>query len=153
MKDSIFGETLPLAAVKKKKKRLTRKALVIRIGILCGLLVLVSSGAIFGLVQYQQYGKEVAQAQAGVQHLRKAETLLSTLSKNPFDSWSVNQAQQEFNSASSLFQQVSIDLNALPGISASIPGVGSKLAAAQHILPLAIEVSHMGELAGETGSV
>lgn len=150
IKDPMFGETLPLAAVKKKKKRLTRKAILLRIGILCGLLILVSSGTIFGLVQYQQYSKDVTQAQGGVQHLRKAEAFLSKLSKNPFDSWSTDQAQREFSSALSLFQHVNSDLSALPGISASIPGIGSKVAAAQHILPLAIEISQMGVLACKT---
>lgn len=149
MMKSIYGETQPLATV-QKKKRLTRKALFIRIGILCGLLFLLTGGIIFGLVQYQQYNKDVAQAQAGTQHLRKAETFLSQISKNPFDSWSITQAQQEFNSALSLFQQVGADLKAVPGISESIPGVGSKVVAAQHLLPLAVEVSQMGVIACKT---
>lgn len=149
--DQLMNREMPSFAIKKKK--LSRKALVLRIGILCLLLFLVSSGTIFGLVQYQHYNSDVAQARAGVQHLRTAEAFFSKLSKNPFDSRSVSQAEQEFHSASSLFQQVGDDLGALPGMSTSIPGIGAKLTAARHVLPLAIEASQIGVLACKTINV
>lgn len=143
------NETLPLA-VTKKKKRLTRKGIILRISILCALLLMISGGAIVGLLEYQQYRNDLSQAQAGIQHLRDAEASLSRLSKNPFDTKSIAQAQQEFSSALSLFQQVGASLNALPGISTSVPLVGSKVTAAQHLLPLATEVSQMGVVACKT---
>lgn len=149
-KNGPFARKAPSSEKKAAKKKLTRRALFIRIGILCALLLLAGGGAILGVMQYQQYHKDLTEAQAGVQHLRKAETFLSKLSKNPFDSRSTAQAQQEFSSALTLFQQIGGDLNALPGMSTSLPLVGSKVAAAQHLLPLAIEVSQMGITACKT---
>lgn len=149
--DPLLGETVPLASMKKKNQRkLSRKELIIRLCILGVLLLLVGSGAIFGVKQYQQYRTDLSQAQAGIQHLRNAETLLSKLAKNPFDSKSTTQAQQEFSSALSLFQQVGASLDALPGASTSVPVIGSKVAAAQHLLPLAVEASQMGVTACKT---
>jgi hypothetical protein len=79
-----------------------------------------------------------------MQHLRTAETLLKTLSKNPFDTQSVSQAQHEFAASSAAFGQVDNDLKSLPGISTSVPVYGARLSGAFHVLPLAIEVSQTG---------
>lgn len=131
----LLGETLPLASIKKQKKRLTKKELFVRIGILCVLLFLLTYGAIYGVLQYKQVS-------AGTQHLRSAETLLMGLLKNPFNTQSIQKAQQEFSSALVQFQQVSGSVNVLPGISV----VGS----AQRLLPMAIEGSQIGVLVCQT---
>ncbi len=134
----------------RTRKRRTKK-FFISIGLLCLLLCLLGSGTIFELLQYQQeYHKDLTLAQAGIQHLRKAEALLAPLSKDPLNSPAITQAQQEFSMALSSFQQVSTDLKTLPGISTSVPVYGSKLTAALHVLPLAIEVSQTGILACQT---
>lgn len=129
---SLFGETLPLAAIKKKRK-LTKKELAIRIGILCMLLFMMTYGIIFGVLQYQH-------VKVGVQHLHNAETLLTALEKNPFNTQTIQKAQLEFGAASQAFQQINV--NFLPGVSL----IGS----AQRLLPIAREGAQAGVLACQT---
>src|ERR1700730_13212200 len=81
MIDPIVGEKQPEPPV-ETKKRLTRKELVIRIGILCVVLIPLSSGIIFGVVPSLQ-------ALSGVQHLHNAEKLLVTLQKNPLNTQTI----------------------------------------------------------------
>lgn len=146
----LSGVSAPKApTTPREKKRRTRKT-VVCVSLLFVLLCLLSSGVVFGLGQYQQYQKDLSEAQTGVQHLRKAEALLTLLEKNPLNSQTISQAQQEFSLGLSQFQQVSASLHALPGISTSVPVYGSKLAAALHVLPIAVEVSQMGVVACET---
>jgi Protein of unknown function (DUF4012) len=90
------------------------------------------------------YQKDLSLAQAGVQHLRTAETLLKALPENPFNSQSVSQARGEFADAFAAFSQINNDLKSLPGISTSLPVYGSRLDAALHLLPVAIELSQVG---------
>src|SRR5258708_6964388 len=90
------------------------------------------------------YHRDLSLAQVGMQDLRTAEALLKTLPKNPFDAQSVSQAQHEFAASSVAFVQVDNDLKSLPGISTSVPVYGTRLSAAFHVLPLAIEVSQTG---------
>jgi hypothetical protein len=105
-------------------------------------------GAGLSVVGYQKYSgnynRDLSLAQVGMQHLRRAETLLKTLPKNPFDAQSVSQAQHEFAASSAAFGQVDNDLKSLPGITTSVPVYGTRLSAALHVLPLAIEVSQTG---------
>lgn len=167
MKKSMLGETRPLASIKrvkrsitedktlplkvvKRKTKLTKKERFIRLSILCAVLLLASGGAIFGIIEYSQYNYNMIQVKAGIQHLRNGESLLSQVSKNPFDAQSTSRAQQEFSLGLSLFQHVDSNLNALPGISTWAPVVGSKVTAAQHLVPLAIETSKMGVIACQT---
>jgi len=79
--------------------------------------------------------------------LRKAGTLMETLSQNPLDSQTVNQARQEFAAALPAFVQLDSNLKSLPGVSTSIPIYGARLNAALHLAPVAIELSQAG-LAG-----
>src|SRR5258706_7947816 len=110
------------------------------------LLSVVSAGlSVVGYETYNsEYQRDLSLAQAGMQHLQKAETLLKALPKNPFDAQTANQAQHEFAAASLSFGQVNDDLKSLPGISTSIPVYGSRLRAALDLLPLAIELSQAG---------
>jgi Protein of unknown function (DUF4012) len=90
------------------------------------------------------YQKDLSLAQAGMQHLRTAEALLKGLPETPFNAQRVGQAQHEFSDALIAFSQVNGDLQSLPGISTSIPVYGSRLSAALHLLPIAIQLSQMG---------
>lgn len=132
-----------ISAVQRKKRKL--KKLYIFVAPLMLVCVLVSGLSFAG---YQKYGPDyhnvLALAQEGMQHLRMAETLLKALPQNPFDSQSISQAQREFAAASTDFVQVDHDLNSLPGIITLVPGYGSRLSAALHVLPIAVEVCQAG---------
>src|SRR5712691_4553754 len=86
----------------------------------------------------------MSSAQAGMEHLRTAENLLKTLQNDPLNAQNISQARKEFTSALSALKQVNVDVQALPGISTSLPVYGSRISAALHLLPLAIELSQTG---------
>lgn len=112
----------------------------------CLLLCLTLTGvSIFGFQSYSTIDQNVMSlAHTGVNHLRTAETLLKTLPKNPLDTHTIDQAQSEFTTALTTFVKLDNDLKSLPTISTSVPVYGSRLSAALHMLPIAIEASHAG---------
>lgn len=132
----------PVAHKKRKRKKLYIFAAVFM------LICLAGSG--LSLVEYQKYSTDYRQdlslAEEGLQNLRLAEALLKTLPQNPFNSSAISQAQKDFTSASTEFNLVNASLSSLPGIITLIPNYGSRLSAALHVLPIAMEVSHAGVL-------
>ncbi|HVB22664.1 MAG TPA: DUF4012 domain-containing protein [Ktedonobacteraceae bacterium] len=134
------------------EKRKERKKLSLRTKfILIMMLVLVLGPGIWATIfAYQtlstDYHADMAQAQAGIQHLHTASTQLQTLQKNAFNSVAVAQAQREFVAAESSFTQVEANLSSLPSVSTLVPVYGGKLGSALRLLPLAIEVSQAGEV-------
>jgi hypothetical protein len=112
------------------------------------LLLIFLAGSVFSAFTYKTYKASYASAmntaQEAEQHLRNAEYLLLGLSKNPFNVTSVEQAQQQFRGAAADFTQLEASLQSLPGITTSIPVYGSRLNAAQHLVPLALEMSQAG---------
>jgi hypothetical protein len=132
-----------IPAIQRKKRKL--KKLYIFAAALMLVCMLVSGLSFTGYQTYSKdYHGELNLAQEGMQHLRMAETLLKALPQKPFDSQSISRAQQEFAAASTDFVQVDHDLSSLPGIITLVPGYGSRLSAALHVLPIAIEVSRAG---------
>ncbi len=136
-------------AVKSTKRKTKRLYIAILICIL--VCTIGSAGA---TVTYQTYSadyhREMSLAQTAIQHLRTGVTLLEGLPRNPLDAPTVQKAQHEFTSASSIFLQLDRDLKSLPKISMSIPAYGARLSAATHVLPLALEVSQVGTIACNT---
>lgn len=126
------------------KKRKSKKFYIIVSA--CLLLSLAVSGvSIFEFQRYSIiYQNDMALARTGAGHLKTAETLLKTLSKNPFDAHTVNQAQAEFTAALTSLVSLDNSLRSLPSISTSVPGYGSRLKAALDVLPIAIEASQAG---------
>jgi hypothetical protein len=112
------------------------------------LLLSCVAASVFSIFGYQMYNASYRHslniAQQGMQHLRKAETLLGTLLQHPFDARTVQEAQHEFTAASSVFNQLNDRLKSLPGISTLIPVYGARLSAALHLVPLAIGISQAG---------
>jgi hypothetical protein len=113
----------------------------------CLILVLLPT-AVYGLSLYQQYStqyhQDLALAQAGVQHLQNAQTVLKEISQGSFDQASIMQAHQHFSTALTDFSLLQHNLTQVPTIASNIPKYGSLLASAQRIIPLAIEVSQAG---------
>ncbi len=112
------------------------------------LLLIFLAGFVLSAFTYKTYKASYASAmntaQEAEQHLRNAEYLLLGLSKNPFNATSVGQAQQQFRGAAADFTQLQVSLQALPGITTSIPVYGSRLNAAQRLVPLALDMSQAG---------
>src|SRR5437588_9796967 len=90
---------------RQRGKVLEKKKWYLLLFTLLLLSVLGSGVAVVGTysASYQRY---MPLAQAGVQHLRKAATLLAALPQNPFDARAVGQARDEFTAALTSFSEV-----------------------------------------------
>jgi hypothetical protein len=137
----------------KSAKRKVKKLYIV--AIICLLLGMIgSAGAIIAYQTYSvNYHREVSLAQTGIEDLRIGVTLLEGLPHNPLNAPTAQKAQQEFTSALSIFLRLDRDLTSLPKISMSIPTYGTRLSAASHVLPLAIEASQTGVIVCKTLNV
>ncbi len=81
-----------------------------------------------------------------MQHLRAAASLLATVPQHPFEIAIIRHAQSEFASARSAFSVVSTNLQALPGISTSLPTYGSRLHTALYLAAAATNIAQAGSL-------
>lgn len=128
---------------KWKKRRVSRRKLI-----LCVLAIILCASVAPIIHLYQgfagQYASAMSLAQGGAQHLENAITMLKTLPNNPFDTHTISQSQNEFASAGADFNLLDQQLHSLPGISTSAPVVGTRLSAALHVLPVAVEASQLG---------
>lgn len=122
-----------------KKRRVNRFFLLILI-----LLLICLSGAGASFVGYHTYRSDMAQAQIGIHDLQTALSLMQSLSKEPFNTATITQAQHEFVAASAIFGQLNAQVQWLPSGLSAIPVYGTRVSAAQHLLPLALEVSQAG---------
>src|SRR5438874_11890084 len=112
------------------------------------LLFLFLASSILSVVGYQTYNtryhNDLSLAQAGIQHLQKAETLMATWSQEPLDAQITAQAKQEFASALKTFSMLNTDLQSLPVYARQVPVYGTRVSAALHIAPLVITLSQAG---------
>ncbi|HEV2660381.1 MAG TPA: hypothetical protein VGU68_07240, partial [Ktedonobacteraceae bacterium] len=97
-------ESQPLQG-RGKKWRPNKRQVVI--GVLLFLLLAGSISSVVGYLLYNTYNaryhSDLSQAQAGVQHLQKAEALLSTWSQKSLDTQAPGQAKSEFAAALKIF--------------------------------------------------
>ena len=131
-----------------------RRKVKILYGAACALILLSIVCSAFSLIEYQSYSaiyhRDTALAREGLQHLKTGLALLEAVPHNPFNAPTVQNAQHEFAAALTVFHQLNNDLKSLPAISMSIPIYGSRLRAALHVLPLALELSQVGVIACST---
>lgn len=126
--------------------RKSRKLFLVAIVVLL-VCVLGSGISVVGYQTYNgQYHSDLALAQVGIKHLQTALSLMQGLSKNPLDAPEITSAQHEFSAAYAIFAQLNSSVQSLPGIGTLIPVYGTRLSAAQHLAPLAVEVSQTGLL-------
>ncbi len=142
-------EVVDKLKVKDRRKITGKERKARKLYLVAAILALVCTiGSVFSAVEYQNYSasyrSDISLAQMGIQHLRKAATLIEALPHNPLDAATVQNAQHEFGSALTAFVRINNDLKSLPAISTFIPIYGTRLSAALHLLPPAIEVSQMG---------
>lgn len=134
-------QTVPLKAWRKTRWPKKRSVLI---GGLLFLFLASSTSAVAGDLLYHTYQTDLSLAQAGMQHLRSAMTLLESLQAQPFASQSVERAQQEFTGALSDAQMVEASLANFSGIAGYVPVYGSRLASAIRLAALAVDVSQAG---------
>jgi hypothetical protein len=112
------------------------------------LLFLFLASSILSVVGYQTYNtryhNDLSLAQAGIQHLQKAQTLMTTWSQKPLDVQITAQAKQEFVSALKTFSMLNTDLQSLPVYARQVPVYGTRVSAALHLASLASALSQAG---------
>ncbi len=94
-----------------------------------------------------QLGLVYLQARSGLQHFKNAQTDLAGLSSHPFDANVIAQMRAEFAGAYDDFGAADAGVHRIPGLLGHTPIVGSKLAGAQRLLPIAVEAAQAGMLA------
>ena len=142
------GKQLVRVRVRVRRKKRRSKKRYILAGILLFLFLAGSISSVFGYQMYRtydtRYHDDLSLAQTGIEHLQKAEALITTWSKKPLDPQLTRQAKGEFASALKTFDLLNRDLKSLPEFVRQIPGYGAKLSAALHLVPLAITLSQAG---------
>lgn len=136
----------------RRKKRKQNKRFVL-LGILAAVVMLGSLLSVIGFQVYAytaRYHSDQSLAQAGIQHLKKAEALLSVYSKKVLDVRPVNEARQEFAAALPAFTRLETDIGSVPGMGTLVPVYGDRLSAAQRLMPVAIEISQAGLVTCDT---
>src|SRR5262249_2356687 len=83
----------------------------------------------------------------GLQHLAAAEEGAKVLSKSPFDTKTIAALRGDLVAAHDDFSRVRAGLQSLPSMLHGLPIAGSKLASAQHLLPIAVEGTQAGIIA------
>ncbi len=129
----------------RKSRRNRKKVLLL---VLCVLFLLAGGATTLSLFLYQTgssiYNRSQQQAKDGVQQLRVAEQSLLALQHNPFDVQAIRQARQAFVRAENDFAQLQVTMQSVPGISTLLPVYGSRIAAAFHLVPLALAAAQAG---------
>ncbi|HLX40642.1 MAG TPA: DUF4012 domain-containing protein [Ktedonobacteraceae bacterium] len=114
-------------------------------------LFLALLGIVIPIVGYpmfeNRYHQDLALAQSGEQYLQTAVALLQTMLHDPFNTATIGTAQHDFSLASTNFTRLNGELSSIPDLLTSIPVYGTRLQAAKHLAPLALEVAQAG-LAG-----
>jgi len=129
-------------SVKSKRQTVKKLFLTFILLLLCGACL---GSSLIGYQAYTvNYPRYMTLAREGIQHLRTAATLLAALSKTPFDSQQVTQAQHEFATSLTTFDEIDNGLKSFSGISPFVPVYGSRLSAAFNLLSAAINISQAG---------
>lgn len=134
-------EAIPVA--QKTKPRIKRTYVILVLSLLFSILLSGTSLYAYHTIN-TVYHRDIPLARTGKQDLENAIKLLESLSKNPLDSGVISQAHSEFVSAHTSFTQLNSDIQFVPSIASSIPVYGSRIGAAQHLLPIALEMSQIG---------
>ncbi len=136
---------IPVKQGKQSRRKRPRRILLI--AALCLLAIGIVGSAIGYPALSSRYRRDMTQAQVGAQELKEGIDLLRALPSNPFDTKTLNQAQGDFSGALAIFAGLNDDLNRIPDLLTLVPVAGTRLSAAKHLLPLALDAARAG-LAG-----
>jgi hypothetical protein len=121
-------------------------------GVMLAVMLLVALIPLaLGLMAYDIYSNVNGLARSGVNHLLAVKAMLPSSAQDPLvalDANKLRQAQQEFRGAESDFTQLESLVNR-PDVQTLVqqvaPEYASKLVMAQHLVRVALDVSHMGD--------
>ncbi|GAC1381238.1 MAG: hypothetical protein NVSMB33_07780 [Ktedonobacteraceae bacterium] len=129
----------------QRPRRFQRKAVLF---VCLAVFLLLGSLSAVGMYLYQNYSAmyahDKALAQDGIQHLQTAQQLMKSLLQTSPDLHNIVKARQAFVGAGSDFSQLSTALQQVPPVAKNIPKYGALLSGAQHMVPLALELSQGG---------
>src|SRR5260370_27533013 len=151
LEESTFGvQTTTRHRRKRYRRSRPKKWLYILVGI-C--LFLSALGIGLSIIEYpvldNRYHKDLALAYTVAQDLQAAIALLQTIPHDLFNTKIVVDARHNFTDALTAFTQLNNHLTSIPDVLTFIPIYGTRLNAAKHLVPLAIDVAQAG-LAGCT---
>lgn len=124
---------------RRRRKKPRKRLLVMCVCLIVFAIVLPLSGYI---VLHERYQHDIAQARVGASKLEAGIALLRTLPRSSFSIGLVGGAEQDFNDALATFSPLNGDVNLIP----DVLGVafGSRVHAAKHLVPLAIDAAQAG---------
>ncbi len=131
--------TRPIFTATRRRLHVSARSVISLALLLALLLALIPSPTLV-------YNNTLALARDGATHLKAAEVNLKALATSPTDLATINAAQHELQLAHNDFAQVQLR-SALMTPAELIPGVGAKVAAANKLLPLAVDGTQAGVLA------
>jgi Protein of unknown function (DUF4012) len=141
------GEASRIKRVRRVRKGRKNRKKYLLLGA-CILFLLSGTAMILSLFLYQTgsatYNRSLIQARDGMQQMRLAEKFLTELQHNPFDANAIGQARLAFVKAENDFGQLQATMQTIPGISMLMPVYGSRIAAASHLVPLALAATQAG---------
>ena len=125
---------------KRSRRKKSRKVLLIT----C--LLMLVFGIALPAIGYplldNRYHQDTALAYTGARELQGGMALLRTLPHDLFNAKVVSGAQQDFGDALAIFARLNGDVNLIPDVLTS--AFGSRLRAAKHLLPLALDAAQAG---------
>src|SRR5215470_11228878 len=128
LNDTHLHDTQPLPVQPRKHKP---KRHYVFIGILLFLFLAGSISSALGYLLYHtydaRYQRDLSLAQAGIQHLQKAEALLAAWRQKVLDPQFGSQGESEFATALKNFSLLNSDLTALPAFAKQVPVYGARL--------------------------
>lgn len=134
----------PYRGKPRARKKMSRSRRIFIFIALPVILLSLAGGSVTVLNYMGQYHNDLSLASQGIQNLQKAESLLKVSPQSLLDARNVDQARQAFSQADQNFATLNGNLAALPGFVSRVPVYGSRLQAAQHMIPIAINISQLG---------
>lgn len=143
------AETMVISTQQKKRRfqlPTSRRGRIISAVVIAALLVLSLNALGNGVLTIVQYERSLTEAKAALAQLNIAKASFKTLSADPFSATAISQATSSLQAAHDDFVQMNAALQGFPSGLTLTPIVGQKLAAAQHVAPIAVEATQVGVL-------
>ena len=138
--EQLVGVQTHVIRRRRPRRKKSRKALLIIFLLVCG----IALPSIAYPLLSNRYHQDVALAYTGARELEGGMALLRTIPHDIFDTKAVSGAKQDFKDALTIFSRLNGDVNLIPDVLTSAPGFGSRLRAAKHLLPLALDAAQAG---------
>ena len=138
--EQLVGVQTHVKRRKRSHRKKSRKVLLIICLLVCGIALPTIAYPLLS----NRYHQDVALAYTGARQLEAGMTLLRTFPHDFFNTRPVSEAQQDFRGALTIFSRLNSDVNFIPDVLTLAPAFGSRLGAAKHLLPLALDAAQAG---------